>query len=91
MKLTWTFYPKNEPSISLEVIYVPELDERELEGGGFLHVASNRAFVNWLTFRRFDDSSVTARKDAFARLVRIETPEPVDPAEFGKLYLNKPG
>ncbi|WP_020597893.1 hypothetical protein [Spirosoma panaciterrae] len=76
MKLTWTFYPKNEPSISLEVNYVPELDGKDLEGGGFLHISTNRAFVNWITFRRFDEASVKSRKDAFARLIRISDPDP---------------
>ncbi|MGV3558926.1 hypothetical protein [Larkinella arboricola] len=71
MKLTWTFYSKTEPAITLTVIYVSELDHHQLEYGGFLDQESNRAYVDWATFRRFDDTSVKVRKDAFARLKRI--------------------
>ena len=71
MKLTWTFYSKTNQPITLTVIYVLELDKHSLEHGGFLDTDSNRAYVDWATFRRFDDASIKVRKDAFARLKRI--------------------
>ncbi|MGM9509186.1 hypothetical protein ACS5NO_15735 [Larkinella sp. GY13] len=95
MKLTWTFYSKTNQPITLTVIYVLELDKHQLEYGGFLDTDSNRAYVDWATFKRFDDASIKVRKDAFARLKRITkkedmmlgdalvrfTPEGNDPAE----------
>ncbi|MFD1141528.1 hypothetical protein ACFQ4C_10435 [Larkinella insperata] len=75
MKLTWTFYSKTEPAITLTVFYVAELDRHQLEYGGFLDPESNRAYVDWVTFKRFDDASVKGRKDAFARLRRISNQE----------------
>lgn len=75
MKLTWTFYSKTHESITLTVIYVLELDRHQLDHGGFLDSESNRAYVDWVTFKRFDDPSVEVRKDAFARLKRISKQE----------------
>ncbi|GAB3254388.1 hypothetical protein GCM10027347_14810 [Larkinella harenae] len=75
MKLTWTFYSKTEPAITLTVIYVSTLDPHQLEHGGFLDQESNRAYVDWVTFKRFDDASVKVRRDAFARLKRITKKE----------------
>ncbi|GAB3918247.1 hypothetical protein [Larkinella terrae] len=77
MKLTWTFYSKTNQPITLTVIYVLELDRHNLEYGGFLDSESNRAYVDWKTFKRFDDASVKVRKDAFAQLVRITRKEEV--------------
>ncbi len=71
MKLTWTFYPKPGTSVSLTVIYVPELDEEKLQSGGFLDIDRNRAYVDWATYRRFDDADVKARRDAFQRLTHL--------------------
>ena len=71
MKLSWTFYPKGEKAVTLDVVYVPELDKHRLEGGGYLHVDTNTAFVNWDTYRRFDEAAIESRTDAFARLVRL--------------------
>ncbi|QKZ13913.1 hypothetical protein [Spirosoma sp. KUDC1026] len=34
MKLTWTFYPKGQPSVTLTVVYVPGLDGPGLDGPG---------------------------------------------------------
>jgi hypothetical protein len=74
MKLTWTFYPKGETeSVTLTVIYIPELDGEKLPSGGFLHQSSNTAFVDWVTYKRFDSSDVAGRRDAFKRLVPIAT------------------
>ncbi|RRB00872.1 hypothetical protein [Larkinella rosea] len=77
MKLTWTFYSKTNQPITLTVVYVPELDRHPLESGGFLDIESNRAYVDWATFKRFDDASIQVRKDAFGRLVRVTKNEEV--------------
>ncbi|GAB4045494.1 hypothetical protein [Spirosoma litoris] len=72
MKLTWTFYPKGETeSVTLTVVYIPELDAEKLSSGGFLHENSNTAYVDWQTYKRFDMSDVEGRKDAFRRLTPI--------------------
>jgi 23S rRNA C2498 (ribose-2'-O)-methylase RlmM len=70
MKLTWTFYPKYEPRITLSVVYVPEIDKTEK--WGFLHVESNQAWVCWECFKVFDRGDIKAKKDAFSRLIRNE-------------------
>jgi hypothetical protein len=77
MKLTWTFYSKTNQPITLTVIYVLELDKHKLEYGGFLDTESNRAYVDWATFKRFDDASIKVRKDAFGRLKRVTQQEEV--------------
>ncbi|GAB3891708.1 hypothetical protein GCM10028803_03800 [Larkinella knui] len=77
MKLTWTFYSKTNEPITLTVIYVLDLDKHNLEYGGFLDIESNRAYVDWVTFKRFDDASIQVRKDAFGRLQRITKNEEV--------------
>jgi hypothetical protein len=70
VKLTWTFYPKYEPRITLSVVYVPEIDKTGK--WGFLHVDSNRAWVCWECFKVFDRGDIKAKKDAFSRLIRNE-------------------
>jgi 23S rRNA C2498 (ribose-2'-O)-methylase RlmM len=70
MKLTWTFYPKYEPRITLSVVYVPEIDKTGK--WGFLHVESNQAWVCWECFKVFDRGDVKAKKEAFGRLIRNE-------------------
>ena len=77
MKLTWTFYPKPGISVSLTVIYVPELDDEKLQSGGFLDTDSNSAYVDWATYRRFDDADVKGRRDAFQRLTHLAKSGPV--------------
>lgn len=72
MKISWTFYPKGESAITLTIVYLPELDGKAIQGGGILHVAQNTAFVDWATFKRFDDASVDNRKDAYGRLTRLD-------------------
>ncbi|GAB4033342.1 hypothetical protein [Spirosoma gilvum] len=72
MKLTWTFYPKGAlQSVTLTVIYVPELDGQQQSTGGFLEQETNTAFVDWVTYKRFDGPDVAGRRDAFQRLTRI--------------------
>lgn len=72
MKLSWTFYPKGEmQSVTLTVVYVPELDAKPIAGGGFLHQASNTAYVDWATYKRFDTTDLAGRKDAFQRLAPL--------------------
>ncbi|MFC5411748.1 hypothetical protein ACFPMF_20670 [Larkinella bovis] len=78
MKLTWTFYSKTHEPITLTVVYVTELDAHQLESGGFLDSEANRAYVDWQTFKRFDDASVKVRKEAFSRLLRIAPQEEVN-------------
>lgn len=73
MKLTWTFYPKGEnQSVTLTVVYVPELDAQNLSFGGFLAININTAFVDWTTYKRFNTADVDARKDAYQRLTPIK-------------------
>ena len=72
MKLTWTFYPKGETaSVTLTVVYMPELDAEPVASGGFLHANTNTAYVDWSTYKRFDTADVEGRKDAFQRLTPI--------------------
>jgi hypothetical protein len=70
MKITWTFYPKNQPSVSLTIIYTPSLDHESEPG--FLIVDANTAYVDWSSFRIFDSTDAQAKKDLFASLVRID-------------------
>ncbi|XBA03189.1 hypothetical protein A6C57_08535 [Fibrella sp. ES10-3-2-2] len=71
MKLTWTFYPQPGVSVSLAVIYVPELDDEKLVSGGFLDTNTNTAYVDWNTYRRFDEADVKNRRDAFQQLTPL--------------------
>jgi len=70
MKLTWTFYPKGEPGITLTVVYVPQLDG--FTDAGYLEVDTNTAYVNWATFRIFDSTDQSAKKALFGSLVRVD-------------------
>jgi hypothetical protein len=71
MTLTWTFYPKHEAhSVTLTIVYVPELDAKKLPSGGFLALDTNTAYVDWTTYKRFDTADVEGRKDAFKRLIK---------------------
>lgn len=97
MKLTWTFYPRHEPKVSLLVHYIPQLDKKG--GWGFLHVETNQAFVTWDCFKVFNSGDVKAKKDAFGRLTRLTDSEFLqntlgifDPATTNDgVYLNKKG
>jgi hypothetical protein len=70
MKITWTFYSKNQPSVSLTVIYTPSLDHESEPG--FLIVEANTAYVDWNSFRIFDSTDAQAKKNLFASLTRID-------------------
>jgi hypothetical protein len=70
MKLTWTFYPKGQASISLTVVYVPKLDA--LSVAGYLDVATNTAYVSWTNFRIFDTGEQSLKKSLFSALVRVD-------------------
>lgn len=70
MKLTWTFYPKGEPSITLAVVYVPQLDA--FSAAGYLEVDTNTAYVNWANFRTFDSTDQSAKKALFGSLIRVD-------------------
>lgn len=70
MKLTWTFYPKGEPAITLTVVYVPKLDEFTV--AGYLEVDANTAYVNWATFRIFNSTDQSAKKALFGALIRVD-------------------
>lgn len=73
MKLTWTFYPKGQPSITLTVVYVPELDARS--GTGYLDVDTNTAYVGWTNFRVFDTTDQALKRALFGSLTRIDPVE----------------
>ena len=75
MKLTWTFYPKYQDSITFTVVYVPELDKHRLSKGGFLYEPTNTAYVNYDTYRCFDKGDTKMKQDAFGQLVRILEPK----------------
>ncbi|WP_046375601.1 hypothetical protein [Spirosoma radiotolerans] len=70
MKLTWTFYPKGEPNITLTVVYVPQLDAFTV--AGYLEVDTNTAYVNWTNFRVFNSTDQSAKKALFGSLHRVE-------------------
>jgi len=82
MKLTWTFYPKYQDSITLTVVYVPELDNHYLPKGGFLYEPTNTAYVNYDSYRCFDKGDTKMKQDAFGQLVRILEPKVVLPNEL---------
>lgn len=75
MKLTWTFYPKGQPSITLTVVYVPGLDARTL--AGYLEVDTNTAYVSWTNFRVFDTGDQSAKKALFGALTRVDQFNPL--------------
>lgn len=91
MKITWTFYPKNNEgrSVSLTVIYVPELDVEALPAGGFL-TPNNVAYVDWTTYRLFDNRDLQARQHAFGKLLRISESEPIRREDGSVLLLPQP-
>ena len=70
MKLTWTFYPKGQPVVTLSVVYVPELDAPNAVG--FLETETNTAYVNWDSFRVFDKGSTVEKRALFGALIRLE-------------------
>lgn len=72
MKITWTFYPRYEPKVTLSITYIPLMDNTSIYG--FLHEESNSAWVSWDCFKVFHNGELKAKKDAFERLTRIECP-----------------
>ena len=70
MKLTWTFYPKGEPGITLTVVYVPQLDG--FTDAGYLEVDANTAYVNWTNFRVFNSTDQSAKKALFGSLILVD-------------------
>ena len=71
MKLTWTFYPRNQCAVSLEVRYLAELDDFKLPSGGFLLQEENIAVVDLKTYWHFNSASVEERRHAFQKLTRL--------------------
>lgn len=74
MKLTWTFYPKGQPSITLTVVYVPRLDA--LAATGYLDVDTNTAYVNWSSFGVFNTSDPASKRALFGSLTRVNQFDP---------------
>ncbi|OIN59793.1 hypothetical protein [Arsenicibacter rosenii] len=71
MKVTWTYYLKEEGrTIDLEVIYVPALDKHTLKGGGF-RTMDNVAIVNRSTFHIFSHGELSERQAAYRHLVLL--------------------
>ena len=68
MKITWTFYPKNQPSVCLELIYDYRLDALKLECGGIIDRNRNIAIVDWKTFSIFNKGETHEKKYAFSKL-----------------------
>ncbi|MFD2937170.1 hypothetical protein [Spirosoma flavum] len=77
MKLTWTFYPKGQPSITLTVVYLPQLDAISVTG--YLEVDTNTAYVGWANFRIFNTSDQTTKKALFGSLTRVNKFDPITP------------
>lgn len=77
MKLTWTFYPKGQPSVTLTVVYLPKLDKRHLPEGGILNLDTNTAYVNWSTFQTFNKGELKAKQWAFKILMKINNTETI--------------
>ncbi len=69
MKLTWTFYPKGQPSITLTVLYVPGLDAVSI--AGYLAVDTNTAYVNWVNFQVFNSTDQVSKKALFGSLIKV--------------------
>jgi hypothetical protein len=72
MKITWTFYPKNQPAVCLELIYDYRLDALKLDSGGIIDKIRNRAVVDWKTFSIFNKGENEEKKAAFAKLADAE-------------------
>lgn len=70
MKLTWTFYPRGQPSISLTVVYIPKLDDVPV--AGYLDVDTNTAFVSRANFQVFNSTDQITKKALFESLIRME-------------------
>lgn len=75
MRLTWTFYPRHQPSITLTVEYIPKLDS--FTTPGYLVVETNTAYVGWSSFRIFNHGSTAEKKSLFGSLVRVEEFNPL--------------
>lgn len=75
MKLTWTFYPKGQPSITLTVLYVPGLDASPT--AGYLEVDTNTAYVSWASFRVFNAGNQADKKALFGSLTRVDQFNPL--------------
>ncbi|WP_210422471.1 hypothetical protein [Spirosoma sp. KCTC 42546] len=71
MKLTWTFYPKGEQSITLTVIYLPKLDT--IQQAGVLDQDTNVAFVNWRSFQVFNTGDVKDKRALFNSLTTLDS------------------
>ena len=69
MKITWTFYPKNQPSVCLELIYDYRLDALKLDCGGIIDRIRNIAIVDWRTFSIFNKGENQEKKYAFAKFM----------------------
>lgn len=69
MKLTWTFYPKGQPGITLTVVYVPKLDAALV--AGYLDVETNTAYVNWANFQVFNSTDQVLKKALFGSLIKV--------------------
>ncbi len=82
MKLTWTFYPKGQPSITLTVVYMPSLDAVPV--AGYLAVDTNTAYVNWANFQVFNSTDQVSKKALFGSLVSVANAED-DQGAFNRL------
>ena len=74
MTLTWTFYPKGQPSVTLTAVYAARLDGLSI--AGYLEVDTNTAYVSWDNFRIFNTNDQSAKKTLFGSLVRIPQSDP---------------
>ncbi|QIP15649.1 hypothetical protein G8759_24965 [Spirosoma aureum] len=77
MRLTWTFYPKSQPSVTLSVVYLPQLDA--VKTPGYLEIESNTAYVSWDSFRIFNNGSQTEKRSLFGSLTRVDHFNPLAP------------
>lgn len=75
MRLTWTFYPRYQSSITLTVEYIPKLDT--LLVPGYLVVETNTAYVSWSSFHVFNHGTTAEKKSLFGSLLRVDEFNPL--------------
>ncbi|GAB3885736.1 hypothetical protein GCM10028825_13800 [Spirosoma agri] len=75
MRLTWTFFSKQEPTVTLTVVYLPKLDK--FRSAGYLETVTNTAYVGWDSFRIFNTGGQADKKALFGSLIRVDQFSPL--------------
>lgn len=63
MQITLTMYPRFEPSVTILIRYLPELDNRECEG--WWEVDNNYVALSWRLYRDFSRLEKQSEKKSF--------------------------